>query len=378
MSEANEKILPGRRRALAGIGALGASVFAGEIVRAAERRSEKSEFDYDFRRFGANEKIRVGMIGSVGHTNLILSGIAKLPNVELAAYSNLGDSQMELPRSLKKYEDYEEMLDKEKLDLVGVCLPYYLNASASIAVAERGIHVITEKPVATNLKDFSKLRKAVVGNRVRLTTLLNMRFEPRFQAIHTAITEGAIGEPILATAQKSYKFGESRPDFYKDVATYGGTIPWVGIHAIDYIHYTTRLDFNAVATFQGNKDHPDYPGCQDYVGSLFTLSNGGTAMVNMDFLRPETAPTHGDDRLRVMGSEGVIEIFDGGTRVELISSSHGPRDLELPDEISLFEDFISELRGESVHILSPEEPFEMTRVALLAHQSGEKGKVIEL
>ena len=101
-------------------------------------------------------------------------------------------------------------------------------------------------------------------------------------------------------------------------------------------------------------------------------------MINIDYLRPETAPTHGDDRLRIIGSEGVLEIKDSGTRVELISSTHKPFDIPLPEGKSFFADFIKELRGEGKHILSPEEPFEMTRVALTAHQSGNRKRIIAL
>jgi predicted dehydrogenase len=116
---------------------------------------------------------------------------------------------------------------------------------------------------------------------------------------------------------------------------------------------------------------------EDQAGILFELSNGGTAVLNLDFLRPESAPTHGDDRLRVIGSEGVLEIREGGKRVELINVS-GTRDIPLPETRPFFVDFVAELRGEGKHILSPEEPFEMTRVALLARESADRKRVLEL
>jgi len=381
MDRQNSKNGISRRNALAGVGAAGMAALVGSTSEAAttsERRVTKSELDYEYRRFSKNEKIRVGMIGNVGHINTILKDIPTLPNVDLVAYSEISGNGPDLADSVKIYKTYEEMLDREKLDVVGVCLPYYRNAKASIAAAERGLQIITEKPAATNLDDFAALRYAVVKNKIRLTALLEMRCDGRFQAIHKAVGEGAIGTPILVTAQKSYKFGKSRPDFYKDIETYGGTIPWVGIHAIDYIHYTTRLDYKSVAAFQGNMDHPEYPGCQDYVGTLFSLSNGGTALINMDYLRPETAPSHGDDRLRIIGSEGVIEVKDLGKRVELINSSNEAVDLEMPERISFMTDFITELRGGKQHLLAPEEPLEITRVALLAHQAAEKGMLISL
>ncbi|MBN1292874.1 MAG: Gfo/Idh/MocA family oxidoreductase [Candidatus Latescibacteria bacterium] len=337
-----------------------------------------AEFDYRFKTFGATEEIRIGMIGTTGHTSTILGELNEVNNVKLVTYSNCENSNIKLPENVRIYKEYEEMLDKEDIDVVGVCMPYYLNATASVAVAEKKIHVITEKPVAITMADLKKLLAAVKKNKVRLTTLLSMRLDPQYQAIHNAVAEGKIGEPILATAQKSYRFGESRPEFYKKIETYGGTIPWIGIHTLDYIHYTTQLDYTRVVAFQGNKDHPDYPGFQDYAGMLLEMNNGGTAMVNLDYLRPETAPTHGDDRLRIVGSEGVVEIKDLGERVELITSTQGLYDIELPARKSFFADFISELRGQGKHVLSPEEPFEMTRVSLLAHQSAVNNTIINL
>ena len=299
-----------RRNYLKSLGAAGLGTMAmlNSTAHAESGSVKSSDFNYRFRTFGPDEEIKVGMIGTVGHTSTILSGLPLVKGARLTAYANYENPNLKIPENVRIYGKYEEMLDREELDIVGVCMPYYLNATASVAVAKKKIHVITEKPIATTLEDLEKLLDTVVANRVRLTTLLSMRLDPHYQAIHDAIAAGMIGEPILATAQKSYKFGESRPDFYKKIETYGGTIPWIGIHTIDYIHFTTQLDYTRVAAFQGNKDHPDYPGFQDHAGILFTMSNGGTALINLDYLRPETALSHGDDRLRVIGSEGVLEI----------------------------------------------------------------------
>ncbi len=316
------------------------------------------------------------MIGTDGHTDMIVGDLPFLDKIRLVAWANRA-VDTPLPREVRLYNEYGEMLDREKLDVVGICLPYWLNAKAAIAVAVKGIHVVMEKPVATTLNDLALLSKTVKEKRVRLTALLGMRLEPRFRTIRHIIESGAIGVPVLVTAQKSYKFGKSRPDFYRRKDTYGGSIPWVGIHAIDYMHYTTRLDYKRTAAFQGNYCHHDYPGVEDHAVMAFELSNGGSAMLNIDFLRPESSPTHGDDRLRVAGTSGVVEIKDGGSRVEVIDSS-GVHDVPLPGTRPFFGDFLAELRGEGTHILGPEEPFEMTRVALLSREAAESGRIIEL
>ncbi len=86
----------------------------------------------------------------------------------------------------------------------------------------------------------------------RLTSLMNMRCFP-YRAARKAVEDGLVGgEPILLTSQKSYKFGGGRPWFYKDLKTYGGTIPWAGIHSIDYM-LTLVGNTSGVSAWHGNR-----------------------------------------------------------------------------------------------------------------------------
>jgi len=155
--------------------------------------------------------------------------------------------------------------------------------------------------------------------------------------------------------------------------TYGGTILWAGIHSIDYMRWTSGQEYLQVSAWHGNKNHPDYPGFQDHAGVLFKLNNGGTAMTSLDYLRPETAPTHGDDRLRIAGSEGVLEVMGAENRVLLIMAKNGHRELELPEGIDFFADFLAELAGQGEHVISQEDAFRLTEVCLKARSAAETG-----
>lgn len=335
---------------------------------------------------GKGARVRVGLIGTDGHTGVLLGPIARLPNVELTAFAkSLPDDDARVVRRNKAfsettriYDQFEEMLDQEELDVVGICLPYYRNAEASIAAARKGIHIVSEKPVATTLADLAALRKAVGESKVRLTSLMNMRCFPAYRAATKAVRAGLVGEPILLTSQKSYRFGKSRPWFYRERATYGGTIPWAGIHSIDYMRWTTGRKYVQVSAWHGNRDHPDYPGFQDHAGVLFRLDNDGTAMTNLDYLRPESAPTHGDDRLRIAGSEGVLEVFGAEDRVHLITGVDGPRELELPGPVDFFADFLDELGGKGEHLISQEDAFRLTEICLKAREAAETGQWVSL
>jgi len=329
--------------------------------------------------------MRVGLIGTEGHTGFVLDGILDVEGAELAACAR-GHADDTLDRvrrhaaftgSTRVFDDYGDMLDTVDLDIVGVCRPYHLNAAASMAVARAGRHIVSEKPVATTLADLDALEEAVELAGVRLTAMLGMRLEPPFAAARKAVADGLIGEPILATAQKSYRFG-TRPDFYRDRQTYGGSIPWVAIHAVDYTRWAAGLEYTQVAALHGNLAHPAYPGCEDQGGILFRFANGGTAMVNMDYLRPAAAPSHGDDRLRIAGSEGVVEVVDLATRTELIRADEGPRDLPLPAGPSFLADLVGELQGGKQHVVGPDEAVRVTRVCLKAREAADTGRVVDL
>jgi predicted dehydrogenase len=361
---------------------------------------QTESFSNSFSKLDPLEELRIGMIGTYGHTGLVLDEIPAIHGARLVAYALQDGERMPEERvrredadtisrdfaELKKhsafrsdtrvYKTYQEMLSKEKLDVVGICLPYTLNVFASMAAAEQGIHVMSEKPLATGLDDLTQLQGVLERTGAQISAMLDMRLSPGIRTIHDAISRGVIGEPILATAQKSYKFGKDRPWFYKERKTYGGTIPWIGIHAIDFIIYTTGLRITQAAAMQSNKALHDYAGTEDNVGILLKLSNGGTAVVTLDYLRPESAGSHGDDRLRVIGSKGVVEMR--GERVELITQDHALKVLPLLPKRSIFADFVAYLRGQGRHVILPGEAIAVNRICLLARQAADEQRIISV
>jgi len=153
--------------------------------------------------------------------------------------------------------------------------------------------------------------------------------------------------------------------------TYGGTIAWIGIHALDFMQWVSGQRYTAVAAYEGNKAHPQSPGCEDHVGLLLRLANGGTATCHLDFLRPEVAPTHGDDRLCIAGSAGILEVRGNDNRASLISPKGRSGDLPLPPAIGFFSAFISQLGGESQSLVSSAEAFAITRTCLKARDAAD-------
>ena len=335
--------------------------------------------------------MKLAIIGSYGHVGTVLKGLEQLPDVHLAAAAKWGPDDplgfMAGPAmaDVAAYDDYAAMLDEVRPDVAAVFTPFHRLAAGSIAAAQRGCHVFSEKPLATTLEDLARLRETVEKAGVKVAACFTARGEPAFLTIRKAVLEGRIGEPIYAVAQKSYPFNV-RDDFYKARETYGGTIPWIGIHALDFIAYCTGQDYRRVAAVASNRAHPSHPGMEDQGGLLAELSGGGAAVINFDYLRPwgEAPRPWGDDRLRIAGTEAVIETKDCASGVEL-TTGDATELLPLEPARNVFAGFAAWLAVKNTGCEQPVPPlvttaesFRLTEVALKARDAQDAGKFVEV
>ncbi|MBN2290736.1 MAG: Gfo/Idh/MocA family oxidoreductase [Candidatus Glassbacteria bacterium] len=386
---------PDRREFLRSLGAASLGLMAAGAASAQDQEVKPAPL------LDPRAPVRIGVIGRQGHLYEVFNALDKIPGAKITAYAfedgdwefnsdgtrrggsydlepmrKWAEEQSWFGPQTRLYETYQQMLDREDLDVAVVCLPYARNPFAAAAAAGHGLHVFCEKPVAVNHADLDMLEASVKKSGVRLSAMFTMRTSPTIATIRQGVSQGLVGKVCLARAQKSYIFGEERPWFYKHREIYGSTILWVGIHAIDYIRWTTGLEIRKVAATHANLAHPDYPGCQDSAVVMMELDGGAKGAVTCDYLRPDKAPTHGDDRLRVIGSKGVLETKDLDRRVELITQDQGPRDLENVGPVSLFADFIGSLRGQNRHIVDPDDAVRVTRICISATEAADRGEFI--
>ncbi|HOW18885.1 MAG TPA: Gfo/Idh/MocA family oxidoreductase [Phycisphaerae bacterium] len=334
-------------------------------------------------------EMRLAMIGMQGHYNYVADAVRDIPNCRLEAIArSTPDEKIEKAKEkrpwiqdAKVYDDYRTMLDEVKPDIVGVFMPIARMGEGCIEAVRRGCHVASEKPLASSLDELHRLREERDKAGVRITMFLIMRMGPEWIAARRAVRAGLIGEPVLMSAQKSYRWYDGeRPDYYRKRATYGGTIPWVAIHSIDLIRYVTGLEYAGVTARHAVKVHRDYPECEDIASMLFEMKNGAEATVTIDYLRPSKAPSHGDDRLRVVGSKGIVEVRSAKqVFCEIITENEGPRELPRPDRFRpVLADFVDSLREGKPHIMAAEDPFVATEVAIRAREAADTRKTIAM
>jgi predicted dehydrogenase len=95
------------------------------------------------------------------------------------------------------YDDYRTMLDREKPQFVGVA-PRWIDGHREliVACAERGIHVLTEKPLAPTLADCDAIVAACERSHTKLAIAFQTRYSARYERVRELIAAGAIGDVL--------------------------------------------------------------------------------------------------------------------------------------------------------------------------------------
>jgi predicted dehydrogenase len=322
--------------------------------------------------------MKIGIVGGYGH-----ECIKFLPGAELAWACDGYDLQaLERARAFgceRTYLSMEEMLADFRPDIVYTGTFYAGNGRLAIQALELGFDVVSEKPLAASREDLLRLSELTKSGERRAIAEFAMRWNTAFKRVRDLIHDGAIGSVVMIHAQKSYQFGASRPDFYKSRKLFGGIIPWVAVHAIDYASWCTGLRYKSVVAIQGNRCFPAYPEMEDHSAMLFTMTGGIPCTITADFLRPEGAASHGDDRLRVTGSDGVLEIRNSDV---YLANRQGEQHwkLETPDAsaIQRASDLAEAACGISTSEISTSECLHVTGAAIAARYAADAGRTEQI
>jgi predicted dehydrogenase len=327
---------------------------------------------------------RLGVLGLDGHQGVVLDGIARRSDAVLAAVASEDPQAIEgvkrhpaADARTRLYSDWQELLADAELDIAVICSINSLHAPMLGAAAARGLHIISEKPLALSLSDLAEVRRAVDAAGVRLSMLLTMRYQPCYRAAREAVASGRIGKPVFATALKSYRLGQ-RPLWQRRRETFGGTIPFVNIHSIDLLRWTTGCELVECQAYHGNAGKPEAGDMEDHAVVIFRMDNGGVAVSQQDYLRPAAADTHGEVFLRIAGSEGVIEVLDNERRVSLTTAAEPARDLPLGPEEDYLCDFLDSLEGKRDHLIAQSDCFRVTEISLRALDAAKTGRPVAL
>jgi predicted dehydrogenase len=185
----------------------------------------------------------IGLIGS-GNISQTHARAAAIPNVQISAI--YGSNPQTVARLSSEYHarsftDFPAFLAHKPMDLVILGTPSGLHAQQGIAAAQRGLHVLTEKPIDISTKNADALIAAAEKSKVKLAVIFQNRLKPNIQILKHWLDTGLLGKPLLVDAcVKWYR----PPDYYSN-SKWRGTLALDGggalinqaIHTVDLLLY---------------------------------------------------------------------------------------------------------------------------------------------
>ena len=202
------------------------------------------------------KKLRVGIIGfgAVGKIRYEILKKNNLVTVISISDQNI-DSQKEVLRDLKLYDNFNLMVENEELDVVFIALPNYLAAEATILCLQNNLNVFCEKPPARNPKEFREVIAAAEKSpKSKLMYGFNHRFHPSVKKAKDLIESKEFGEVLNLRGEygKSAIIKFSKEEWRANREFSGGGILLdQGIHLLDLMRFFTG-SFNLVHSIVKN------------------------------------------------------------------------------------------------------------------------------
>ena len=183
--------------------------------------------------------LKVGLVGVGGISGAHIPAWQSMEDVELVALCDVRPEQMTRYPELRQYTDMDDMLAKEQLDILDICLPTYLHADAAVKAMERGIHVLSEKPVSLKTEDVHRLYETAKRNNVRFMVAQVLRFWPEYVYLKGIHDSGRYGKLLSGRmARLGHMPGWSWDNWMKDESR-SGLVPFdLHIHDLDFMVYT--------------------------------------------------------------------------------------------------------------------------------------------
>lgn len=342
----------------------------------------------------SDRKVRFAVVGcgriSKNHFDALRQHAARAEVVAVCDTNAVAlDSAVALTGA-RGYKSLDAMLSASSdIDCVVLSSPSGLHPSQAIRVASAGLHVVTEKPVATRWHDGLAMVRACDAAGVQLFVVKQNRRNKTLQLLKRAVDAGRFGRIYMVTVNVFW----SRPQAYYDSAAWRGTWEFDGGAFMNQAsHYVDLLDWMIgpiesvmayTATLARNIE------VEDTGVAAVRWRNGAMGSVNVTMLASQK---NFEGSITVIGEKGTVRI--GGVAVNKIEhwtfESPDPMDEQI-DAASYetqsvygyghpiyYDNVISTLRGEAVADTDGREGLKSLEVLISIYLSARDGKRINL
>jgi predicted dehydrogenase len=334
--------------------------------------------------------VRVAILGAahMGHAWAYSRALTESPSAEVVG---VFDEEPEHTRWIRQDFGVAEAADAEELvaaaDAVLVCSANADHRAHVELAAAHGRHVLCEKPIATTLEDAEAMVAACERAGVQLHVAFVSRFLPVVARARDAVRSGRLGDLIGLVGGNRGRppLPPAYPGWITDPgAAGGGALIDHSVHVTDVMRHVSGLEVAEVSAEAGALLW-DLPVDDVAVVSL-RFANGAVGSIDPSWSVPADHPWDYDFHLRLVGTEGSLDLTDLAESLHVVSTREGaPRGLRYASfaedaDRALVEGFLASVRAGS--LLEPcatgEDGVRALEVALAGYLSAAGGAAVRV
>lgn len=254
--------------------------------------------------------LKFGIVGAGAIAYVHAQALLELQNeVEIVAVcDNLKDKSEALIQSFnlkaQSFDNLDTMLERVKLDCLCVCLPPALHCDYSCKALERGIHVITEKPMAMSVEQCNLMIETAKKHNCQLGVICQNRYKTAHMRLKAMVEREALGKVHQVTVNSLWWRGENYYDIWWR-GTWevegGGCLLSHGVHHLDLLLWLFGRPKSILASIS-NLAHSNSQ-CEDFVSAILRFDNGMQANVTVSLVN------HGEEQeIILQGERGKLAI----------------------------------------------------------------------
>ncbi len=329
-------------------------------------------------------EFKVGIIGCGGIANAHARVLTHLRETALVAFC---DTLLERAEQFNQqyaggtghtYTSFEEMFDKEPLDIVYICLPPFAHSKEVQLAAQKGVHLFIEKPIALTLELGQAMVEAVEKAQVKSQVGFMSRFGEAVEKIKTLYEKGEIGQPGLMVAR--YYCNSLHAPWWRDKSKSGGQVVEQIIHLYDLTRYLLG-EPSSVFCRMNNLFHREVENytSEDLSGAVITYEGGAIATISGS---NAAIPGRWMSQADVIFGGLTVFLNDPNHATFYYTAQEGIPSEEVQGTRNLFEaetlDLLNAIRENRPTRTPIQEGWKTLRLVLAARESAETGQVISL
>jgi myo-inositol 2-dehydrogenase/D-chiro-inositol 1-dehydrogenase len=291
------------------------------------------------------KRIGLGIIGA-GRVGLIRGEIAaRFPQVDWIGIAETNPERAKLVAEKIDADfvtdDYQKLLARPEITAVIISTDEHLHVEPVLAAVERGLSLMIEKPLATDLGDSARVLKAIEASGVDAVVGYTQRFRQRWLVAKEKVSTGKLGQVTMATS-RGFMNRLVALDNYKRTPDPKRISPMVisGTHALDVVMWIME-GRTPVEIYARSVDKALGPQCGgiDGTAGLITMDDGSIFHTSISWALPVSWPGAVYSlEVGIVGTEGVLTIDD--THRDVVLAVDSPQSEGYAPDKSRLVDFI--------------------------------------